>query len=55
MISFQDRGFYIATGGGSTYQSWTHLRQVMEDRGFDVQLTDRSHQTSLLSLQGPRR
>nr|CAG4649939.1 EOG090X014D [Sida crystallina] len=49
----QGKGFYIAAGGGSAYQSWSHLLKAIEDGGFDARLTDRSRQTSLLSVQGP--
>nr|CAG4644567.1 EOG090X014D [Leptodora kindtii] len=52
--SFQGHGFYIAAGGGSAYQSWSHLRKVIDDQQFDVTLTDCSKNTSLLSLQGPK-
>nr|CAG4641459.1 EOG090X014D [Eurycercus lamellatus] len=52
--SFQGRGFYIAAGGGSAYQSFTHIQRAIEDGRFDAQLINTSNHTSLLSIQGPK-
>ena len=42
---FEGRGFYIAAGGGSAHQAWSHLSNAIEDAGFrHVQLVDRSRQ-----------
>lgn len=52
--TFQGRGFYVAAGGGSAYQSFTHIKRALEDGGFNAQLVNLSDHICLLSVQGPR-
>lgn len=52
--SFQGKGFYIAAGGGSAYQSFTHIRKVIEDNRFNAKLVNLSDSICLLSIQGPK-
>lgn len=51
----QGKGFYIAAGGGSAYQSFTHIRKAIEDNRFDAKLVNLSDSICLLSIQGPKR
>ena len=51
----QGRGFYIAAGGGSAYQSFTHIKTAIEDGRFNAKLVNLSNDICLLSVQGPRR
>lgn len=51
----QGKGFYIAAGGGSAYQSFTHIRKVIEDNRFNAKLVNLSDSICLLSIQGPKR
>jgi sarcosine dehydrogenase len=51
----QGKGFYIAAGGGSAYQSFTHIRKTIEDNRFDAKLVNLSDSICLLSIQGPKR
>ncbi|XP_046441775.1 sarcosine dehydrogenase, mitochondrial-like isoform X2 [Daphnia pulex] len=52
--SFQGKGFYIAAGGGSAYQSFTHIRKTIEDNRFDAKLVNLSDSICLFSIQGPK-
>lgn len=52
--SFDGRGFYIAAGGGSAYQSFTHIRTAIEDGKFNAKLVNLSNDICLLSVQGPK-
>jgi len=50
---FSGRGFYIAAAGGAAFQNFAHIQQTLQDKGFNVNLEDRSHEMGMLSLQGP--
>lgn len=54
MAKSQGRGFYIAAGGGSAYQSFSHIAKALEEGRFDAKIINKSDYTSLLSIQGPK-
>nr|CAG4640629.1 EOG090X014D [Eulimnadia texana] len=51
---FQGLGFYVAAGGGSAFQSYSHILKVIQDKKFNVDLVDLSNDVALLSVQGPK-
>nr|CAG4651589.1 EOG090X014D [Triops cancriformis] len=51
---FEGKGFYLAAGGGSAYQNWSHVLKAVQDKNFKVNLLDHSGDMCLLSLQGPK-
>lgn len=54
MPKFQeDRGFYVAVGGGAAQQGLDHIKKAIEDKQFDVTIIDSTDDMGLLSLQGP--
>lgn len=54
-LFFQGKGFYVAAGGGSAYQSFTHIKTAIEDGRFNAKLLNLSDKICLLSVQGPKR
>ncbi|KAJ9576455.1 hypothetical protein L9F63_006668, partial [Diploptera punctata] len=50
---FKGRGFYITTGGLSSYHTYAHILQILSEKNFKVGLTDLSVKLGVLSLQGP--
>ncbi|XP_023344278.1 sarcosine dehydrogenase, mitochondrial isoform X2 [Eurytemora carolleeae] len=51
---FTGTGFYIAAAGGAAYQNLSHIQKTVQDAGFDVNITDKSREMGMLSIQGPR-
>jgi len=55
----QDKGgrgeeYYIAAAGGAAYHNYAHILKAVQDKGFEVELVDRSRDFGMLSLQGPK-
>eukprot|EP00494_Astrolonche_serrata_P025668 UN25929 len=44
--------FYIAAGGGSRTHDWCHIRNIVQDKGYDLKMEDKTKDYSMLSLQG---
>ena len=51
----KDAGFYLAIGGAIGQHAWGHIQDVLHKEKFDCQLTDRSEDIGMLSIQGPKR
>jgi glycine cleavage system aminomethyltransferase T len=51
----QGRGFFVAAGGGSWHQAISHIRTVIRDKKFDVEVSNITSAMSLISVQGPKR
>lgn len=47
--------YYLAIGGGVAEHNWNHIRTVLQDRGFQCELTDHSEDMGMISIQGPKR
>lgn len=47
--------YYLAIGGGVAEHNWNHIRTVLQDQGFNCQLTDHSEDMGMISIQGPKR
>ena len=52
-MTLQEKEYYIAAAGGAAYHNYAHILKAIQDKGFDVQLEDRSRDMGMLSLQGP--
>jgi len=50
----KDAGFYLAIGGAIGQHAWGHIQDVLHKEKFDCQLTDRSEDIGMLSIQGPK-
>lgn len=50
---FVGNGYYLAIGGAIGEHAWCHLKDVIFDNKFDVELQDISESVGLLSIQGP--
>ncbi|XP_014477949.1 PREDICTED: sarcosine dehydrogenase, mitochondrial isoform X2 [Dinoponera quadriceps] len=50
---FKGKGFYIVSGGMSSYHTRTHINKVIREKGFSVSLHDVTEQIGVLSVQGP--
>ena len=50
---FNDRGFYLAIGGGATLQNKAHALREIRRMGWQVDLHDYTDKMCVLSLQGP--
>uniref|UniRef100_A0A671WZX2 Sarcosine dehydrogenase n=1 Tax=Sparus aurata TaxID=8175 RepID=A0A671WZX2_SPAAU len=46
--------YYLAIGGGVAEHNWNHIRTVLQDQGFNCQLTDHSEDMGMISIQGPK-
>ncbi|KAJ4925924.1 hypothetical protein JOQ06_008109, partial [Pogonophryne albipinna] len=46
--------YYLAIGGGVAEHNWNHIRTVLQDEGFNCQLTDHSEDMGMISIQGPK-
>jgi len=44
--------FYIASGGGSRTHDWGHIRNIIMDNNWDVQMQDRTKDFTMISVQG---
>jgi len=44
--------FYIAAGGGSRTRDFCHIRNIIQDHGWDVQMEDKTKDYGMLSIQG---
>lgn len=51
----QGKGFYITVNGDATYHTFAHIRNAIEDGGFNAQIIDSSQDMSMISIQGPNR
>lgn len=49
------KGYYITVAGGSAFQNYAHILKVVQDKRFNVQITDLTEDMGLLSIQGPKR
>lgn len=47
--------YYLAVGGAVAQHNWSHITTVLQDRGFQCQLIDRSEDLGMISVQGPAR
>ncbi|XP_014664920.1 PREDICTED: sarcosine dehydrogenase, mitochondrial-like [Priapulus caudatus] len=52
--SFEGAGYYIAAGGAAGQHTWSHLSTVVQDQGFDCQITNHSEDMCMISVQGLR-
>lgn len=52
---FSGDGFYLAIGGGIGEHSWNHIRNILAEKQFNVQLDDHTNDMGMLSVQGPKR
>jgi len=50
---FKGDGYYLAVGGAIGQYAWGHLKDVIYDKKFDVELKDISETVGMLSIQGP--
>ena len=55
VVSVSGDGFYIAVGGGIGQHGWCHIRNILQEKKFNVQFKDHSEEMGLLSVQGPKR
>uniref|UniRef100_A0AAR2IXA3 Sarcosine dehydrogenase n=1 Tax=Pygocentrus nattereri TaxID=42514 RepID=A0AAR2IXA3_PYGNA len=46
--------YYMAVGGGVAQHNWSHIRTVLQDKGFICTLTDHSEDMGMISIQGPK-
>ncbi|CAB1318141.1 unnamed protein product, partial [Coregonus sp. 'balchen'] len=46
--------YYLAIGGGVAEHNWNHIKTVLQDEGFNCQLTDYSEDMGMISIQGPK-
>lgn len=46
--------YYLAIGGGVAEHNWNHISTVLQDQGFQCQLTDHSEDMGMISIQGPK-
>ncbi|XP_032227351.2 sarcosine dehydrogenase, mitochondrial [Nematostella vectensis] len=51
---FDGNGFYVAIGGGVGQHSYSHLTNVIAEKGFDVKLEEVTNDLGMLSVQGPK-
>lgn len=49
------RGFYIIAGGAVASQTQAHIRHVIQQKGFKVNVDDVTTSVGVLSVQGPKR
>jgi len=47
-----EQEFMIAAGGGSRTIDWCHVRNIIQDEGWNVQMQNRTLDFSMLSIQG---
>ncbi|KAK0090478.1 hypothetical protein PV325_013384 [Microctonus aethiopoides] len=50
---FQGKAFYIVAGGLSSYQTLSHIKQVLKKKEFEATIHDATETMGILSLQGP--
>jgi len=44
--------FYLAAGGGSRTHDWCHIRNIIQDNNWNVKMEDKTHEASMVSIQG---
>lgn len=49
------RGFYIIAGGAVASQTQAHIRHIIRQKGFRVNVDDVTTSVGVLSVQGPKR
>ena len=47
-------GYYLAVGGAAATQNYAHIATQIRKHKWDVQLTDRTEDMALFSVQGPK-
>lgn len=51
---FPGPGYYLAVGGAAATQNYAHIVKQIRKHKWNVQLTDRTEDLSLFSVQGPK-
>ncbi len=51
---FQGLAYYLAVGGTSAHYTLAGIRGALKRKGFEVELEERSLESALISVQGPK-